>query len=157
MQPRQALPGDIPELVRLRAVALEGLGVDPGPDDAPWRASARGWFGKRVGRRADWECFVVGGAPGEPLVAAGMAWVTYHLPSPVRLDGRRGYIDGMVTDGSARGQGHAGRIVGELVGWLGELGVRFVQLHASADGAPVYERAGFVAAHYPGMDLTVPE
>ncbi|MFF1559951.1 GNAT family N-acetyltransferase [Streptomyces sp. NPDC058279] len=154
MQPRTATAEDVPELVRLRAVALHGLGVDPGSEDAPWRESARGWFEERVdGRRPDCTCLVVGGKPGEPLRAAGLAWVTYHLPGPVWTDGRRGYVDGMVTDPAARGQGHAGRIVAGLVEWLNGLGVRYVQLHASAAGEPVYRAAGFVAARYPGMDL----
>ncbi|MFE1827323.1 GNAT family N-acetyltransferase [Streptomyces yangpuensis] len=154
MQPRTATPADIPELVRLRAAALDALGVDPGPADAPWRDIARGWFADRVsGSRSDCACLVVGGGPGEPLHAAGMAWVTYHLPGPRRPDGRRGYIDGMVTDAAARGQGHAGRIVAGLVDWLNGLGVHHIQLHASSAGASVYRAAGFTAARYPGMDL----
>ncbi|MFI5526978.1 GNAT family N-acetyltransferase [Kitasatospora sp. NPDC051853] len=155
MDPRPATPADIPELVRLRAVALAGLGVDPGPADAPWRASAHDWFAERLTGRDDLRCLVVGGAPGEPLAATGLAWVTHHLPSPPRPDGRRGYVDGMVTDVTARGHGHARRIVDALTAWLGSLGVHYVQLHASAAGEPVYRAAGFVDGAYPGMDLTL--
>jgi GNAT superfamily N-acetyltransferase len=153
MQPRKASPDDIPELVRLRATALDSLGVDPGSDDAPWRRIAHNWFAQRISERPDWTCLVIGGEPGEPLLAAGMAWVTYHLPSPQWVDGRRGYIDGMVTDGPARGRGHAGRIVAALVDWLNGHGIHYIQLHASSDGEPVYKAAGFTAARYPGMDL----
>lgn len=155
MQPRPAEVDDIPELIRLRAVALESLGTDPGPGDAPWRKVADGWFRERLTARPDVRCLVVGGGPGEPLLATGMAWITYHLPAPRQPDGRRGYLDGIVTDAAARGRGHGRRIVDGLTGWLGGLGVHLVQLHASADGAPVYRAAGFTDARYPGMDLFI--
>ncbi|WP_424215173.1 GNAT family N-acetyltransferase [Streptomyces sp. BI20] len=150
---RAATHADIPELVRLRGVALAALGVDPGPADAPWRAAAAEWFAVRIGHRADWACRVVGGAPGEPLLATGAAWLTHHLPHPGRLDGVRGYLDAIVTDEPARGRGHGARIVTELVAWLAGLGVELVQLHASADGEPVYRRLGFEDARFPAMDL----
>ncbi|MFE2150494.1 GNAT family N-acetyltransferase [Streptomyces lavendulae] len=155
MQPRPAEVADVPELVRLRAVALDSLGTDPGPADAPWREAAHGWFLERLTGRSDVYCLVVGGAPGEPLLATGMAWITHHLPGPRRPDGRRGYLDGIVTDTTARGQGHGRRIVDALVALLGGLGIRHVQLHASADGEPVYRAAGFTAGRYPGMDLFI--
>ncbi|MFJ9669933.1 GNAT family N-acetyltransferase [Streptomyces sp. NPDC101221] len=68
-------------------------------------------------------------------------------------DGRRGYLDGIVTDVPARGQGHARRIVDALVGHLHTAGIHYVQLHASNAGKPVYEAAGFVPGSYPSMDL----
>ncbi|MFF4261794.1 GNAT family N-acetyltransferase [Streptomyces virginiae] len=153
MQPRLAVPADVAELIRLRAAALDALGVDPGPAEAAWRQVARSWFLERVGDRPDVRCLVVGGAPGEPLLATGMAWVTYHLPGPLWTDGRRGYLDGIVTDAPARGRGHGRRIVDALVAWLGEIDIHYVQLHASPDGEPVYRAAGFTAGRYPGMDL----
>ncbi|ANB10564.1 hypothetical protein SAM40697_6611 [Streptomyces ambofaciens] len=98
-------------------------------------------------------CLVVGDRPGEPLLACGMAWVTYHLPGPHWPDGRRGYLDGIVTDAPARGRGYARRIVDELVDWLNGAGIHYIQLHTSQAGRPVYEAAGFVDGRYPGMDL----
>ncbi|MCJ1675793.1 GNAT family N-acetyltransferase [Streptomyces sp. APSN-46.1] len=151
--PRPATLADIPELIRLRAVALASLDVDPGPADSAWRQNAHGWFAERVTGRTDVHCLVVGGAGGEPLLATGMAWVTYHLPSPQWPDGRRGYLDGIVTDEAARGRGHGRRIVDGLVSWLNAGGIHYIQLHASADGEPVYKAAGFVTGRYPGMDL----
>ncbi|MFD6467958.1 GNAT family N-acetyltransferase [Streptomyces goshikiensis] len=132
---------------------MASLGVDPGPADSPWRETADGWFRERITARTDLRCLVVGGAPGEPLLATGMAWVTYHLPSPRWTDGRRGYLDGIVTDETARGRGHGRRIVDGLVSWLNDSGIHYIQLHASADGAPVYTAAGFTQARYPAMDL----
>ncbi|MFD3694765.1 GNAT family N-acetyltransferase [Streptomyces sp. NPDC058646] len=156
MLPRLAEPADIPELIRLRAVALEALGVEPGPPDAAWRTIAAGWFAERVGERPAVRCLVVGAPPGGPLLASGMAWITYHLPGPAGPDGRRGYLDGIVTDGAARGRGHGRRVVDGLLEWLGGLGIGYVQLHASADGEPVYRAAGFTPGRYPGMDRITP-
>ncbi|MFD9570023.1 hypothetical protein ACFWBI_09275 [Streptomyces sp. NPDC059982] len=42
MQVRPAALDDVPELIRLRAVALDSLGTGPGPADAPWRVAADG-------------------------------------------------------------------------------------------------------------------
>lgn len=153
MQLRTATTADIPELVRLRAVMLADLGTDPGGQDERWRRCARTWFEQRIAGREDWTCLVAGAGPGGRLLATGMAWETYHLPGPERTDGRRGYIDGMVTDRPARGMGHARRIVDALVAWLDSRGIRYVQLHASPSGAPVYAAAGFTCARYPAMDL----
>jgi GNAT superfamily N-acetyltransferase len=156
VQPRRASTEDIPELVRLRAVALDSLGVDPGPPQSPWRQFARTWFEQRITGRRDWLCLVIGCEPGQPLLATGIAWVTYHLPGPQWPDGRRGYIDGMVTDIGARGRGYARAILGGLVSWLEESGIHYIQLHASSDGIPVYKSAGFAHARYPAMDLITP-
>jgi GNAT superfamily N-acetyltransferase len=156
MQPRRASTDDIPELVRLRAVALDSLDVDPGPPQSPWRHIAPKWFEQRITGHEDWLCLVIGGAPGEPLLASGIAWVTYHLPGPQWPDGRRGYIDGMVTDISARGRGYARTILGGLVAWLEESGIHYIQLHASRDAMPVYKSAGFTDPRYPAMDLITP-
>src|SRR5260370_1863019 len=82
MQPRRPSTEDIPELVRLRAVALDSLGVDPGPPQSPWRHIAPKWFEQRITGHRDWLCLVIGGAPGEPLLASGIPWATYHLPRP---------------------------------------------------------------------------
>ncbi|HEY5989668.1 MAG TPA: GNAT family N-acetyltransferase [Streptosporangiaceae bacterium] len=156
MQPRRASIADIPELVRLRAVALDSLGVDPGLPQSPWRHIARTWFEQRITGHQDWHCLVIGGGPGEPLLASGIAWVTYHLPGPRWPDGRRGYVDGMVTDSAARGRGYARKILDGLVTWLEESGIHYIQLHASPDGMPLYKSAGFTDARYPAMDLITP-
>jgi ribosomal protein S18 acetylase RimI-like enzyme len=156
VQPRRASTEDIPELVRLRAVALDSLGADPGPPQSPWRQFARIWFEQRITGHQDWLCLVIGGELGQPLLAAGMAWVTYHLPGPQWPDGRRGYIDGMVTDIAARGRGYARAILGGLVSWLEESGIHYIQLHASPEGIPVYKSAGFADARYRAMDLITP-
>ncbi len=153
ISPRPATPEDIPELIRLRAVALAALGVDPRDGDAAWRDVAPGWFLERIEDHPDVHCLVVGGEPGEPLMATGMAWVTYHLPRPQYTDGRRGYLDGIVTDDAFRGQGHARRIVDGLVAWLNGNGIHYIQLHASSAGEPVYKAAGFVPSHFTSMDL----
>ncbi|URM89208.1 hypothetical protein LUW75_03375 [Streptomyces sp. MRC013] len=73
MQLREAVTADVPELIRLSAVALEGLCMDPEPADTPWRRIAHGWFEERINHRDDRVCLVVGGEPGKPLPACGMA------------------------------------------------------------------------------------
>jgi len=132
---------------------LHALGTDPGPPEAPWRSTAEDWYVQRIRGRRDWTCLVIGGNPGQRLHAAGMAWITHHLPSPHWPDGRRGYIDGMITDHPARRQGHARAILDELLAWLRGQGIDFIELNASEAGAPLYTAAGFAQARYPAMEL----
>jgi ribosomal protein S18 acetylase RimI-like enzyme len=144
---------DGPELVRLRALMLQHLGVDPGPADAPWRRAAQQWFEQHLTDDHGWACFVVGGNPGETLLASGISWITHHLPGPRWPDGRRGYIAGMITDTSARRRGYARDILRHLIAWFAELGIDYIELHASPDGEPLYHAAGFVPASQPAMEL----
>lgn len=150
---RQATVVDAAELVRLRAVALESLGRDPGPADAPWRHTAVEWFMHHISNDPEWICLVIGGQPGERLHASGIAWITHHLPSPRWPDGRRGYIDGMITDLRARRRGYARTLLDDLLAWLHQHGIDYIQLHASSDGQPLYAAAGFASARYPAMEF----
>jgi ribosomal protein S18 acetylase RimI-like enzyme len=141
--PRPAVPTDIPELIRLRVVMLTSLGRDPGPEDAAWRPVAAEWFQQRLARPEDW-VFRVVGPEGGVLQACGAGWLTEHLPGPRAPLGLRGHIGFICTDVDARRQGHARRILSELIEWFTPRGVARLELRASADGQALYRSAGFV-------------
>jgi GNAT superfamily N-acetyltransferase len=145
---------DAQELVRLRGLMLQALGQDSGLADAAWRAAARDWFAERLARRRDrFVAYVIGGKPGERLLACGLAWLDERVPSPTCPNGLRGHITGMYTEPHARGRGHGRAILGELLGWLQRQGMVVAELHASAQGAPLYRSAGFQLIDYPAMSL----
>jgi hypothetical protein len=88
------------------------LGVNPG---AP-----------RIDGHGDRLCLVIGGQPGQPLLASGFSWVTCHLPGVRWPAGSPGYIDGIVTI-TARGRGYARTNLGGLAARLEESGIHYIQ------------------------------
>jgi GNAT superfamily N-acetyltransferase len=152
--PRRAELADAQELVRLRGLMLQALGQVSGLPDADWRAAACAWFAERLAHRRDrFVAYVIGGQPGERLLACGLAWLDERVPSPTCPNGLRGHVTGMYTEPHARGRGHGRAILAELLGWLQQHGMAVVELHASAEGAPLYRSAGFQQTDYPAMSL----
>ena len=151
---RPAGHADIPELVRLRAVMMTSLGRDPGPDDASWRPAAAVWFRQRLARPEEW-AFRVVGPEGGALRACGAAWLTEHLPGPRAPSGQRGYIGFMCTEPESRRQGHARRILLDLLDWLSSRDVNRLELHATTQAYPLYRSVGFLDDDYVAMYRTI--
>jgi GNAT superfamily N-acetyltransferase len=150
---RLATSDDVDELVRLRAVMFDLLG-QPSDEDGPrsgWRAACRHVLAEGL------TTGTVAGAVAEApdgamhLVACGVVSVWQRLPGPGTPDGRYGYIASMVTEEAWRGRGLAGAIVRGLLDWFDGIGVHRVDLHASAQGEPVYRALGFTESTYPEL------
>jgi GNAT superfamily N-acetyltransferase len=130
---------DVEELVRLRRVMFEAMGVDHSSPE--WAAAT-----ERVLRTSlaagSMAAFVVDGDGGR-LAAGGVGMVAQRLPGPRNPTGRHGYIQSMATDPSARRRGYARAVFEALLGWFEEQGVGSVALHATDEGAPLYRSYGF--------------
>jgi GNAT superfamily N-acetyltransferase len=135
---RRATPSDAAELVRLRRVMYDAMGVDHSSPE--WAASAEAVLRESLaaGRMA---AFVVeeGGRP----VACGVGMVEQRLPGPRNPSGLHGYVQSMATEPEARRRGHARAVFGALMEWFAEQGVTSVDLHATELGAPLYRSFGF--------------
>jgi GNAT superfamily N-acetyltransferase len=151
---RPAVPDDAADLLRLRLGLLESLGRDVGPASAPWHEDALRWFADRT---EDPQWRIVGAATPPGLVAYGAATVTQHLPGPGRPDGRKAYVVSMATAAAWRRRGIARAILLDLVGWAQGLGLDVVDLHASADGYPLYRSVGFEPSPFTAMTLRIGE
>jgi GNAT superfamily N-acetyltransferase len=81
---------------------------------------------------------------GTPVGCGGFVFVR-RPPQPEDMSGREGYIMNMYTEPAWRGRGVALLMVRAILDFARATGVQQVHLHASAQGRPVYERAGFVA------------
>lgn len=81
---------------------------------------------------------------GTAIGSGGFVFVR-RPPQPGDLGGREGYIMNMYTTPAWRGCGVGTQMVRAILDFARAAGVRQVHLHASAQGRPVYERAGFVA------------
>jgi ribosomal protein S18 acetylase RimI-like enzyme len=136
---RWATVEDIDELVRLRRVMFEAMGVDvtAAVDDAVAGALRRGLPSGEV------FAAVVDGPDRSYLAACGVGLTSVRLPGPHNPSGGAGYIQSMATDPRARRQGHARAVLTLLLERFRELDVRVVELHATAAGEPLYRSAGF--------------
>ncbi|MDR2492011.1 MAG: GNAT family N-acetyltransferase [Coriobacteriales bacterium] len=161
---RTANINDTDLLVRLR---LDYLAADWGelPDTgrAALAAQLRPFFAARI---ADETCVTViaekagpghGGALVTPEVAA-FATILFseRFASPKAPDGRVATVYNVLTYPAYRRQGLARRVLGALIDEARARGVSLIELEATADGRPLYERLGFTASdHYTPMSLSL--
>jgi GNAT superfamily N-acetyltransferase len=143
---RAATVDDVPELLRLRCVMWEAMGLPlaAGGWEEHFTEVVSGWLSSGTGA-----AFVVDGRDG--LVACGIGSIDQHLPGSANPTGRYGYIANMVTEAEHRGQGLASLILRELLAWFTAQGIKAVDLHASAQGEPIYRAHGFTENHQPAL------
>jgi len=77
------------------------------------------------------------------LVSCGAGVAVPRLPNPWHPDGRAGYLQWMCTDPAFRGRGYGRAVLRAVLGWLEEHGIDNVELHATAEGRPLYRSEGF--------------
>ena len=136
---RRATAADAADLTRLRGHMLGAMGADV--TDPGWAPACEAALARRLAEPASFAGWLV--EVGGTAVSGGVGWVEEHLPSPGRVDGRRGHIASMSTDPQHRRQGHGGEVFRALMGWFAELGVPRVDLRATEDGRRLYEAFGF--------------
>jgi ribosomal protein S18 acetylase RimI-like enzyme len=145
---RPATPADTEELVRLAAVMFNAMGLDASAPD--WQEAGRQMTRRRLGS-GDMAGFVVDGDEPGHLIAAGAVVVNDRLPGPRNPTGRAGYIQWVATEPGFRRQGLARQVMQCLLAWLAERHVTVVELHATADGEPLYRALGFTAPPNPQL------
>lgn len=140
MEVRPAEVGDVPELIRLRALMFRSMGV---ADDGDWRDQCAEHL--RRGLRDGAILAEVVDRPGadDRLAACGVAVVNERLPGPGVANGRYGYIQSVVTDEGYRRLGLARAVMVVLIAKLERRGVAAIDLHATAEGEELYRSLGF--------------
>ena len=143
---RAATLDDVPELLRLRRVMWEAMGLPLASDGWEERFTevVSGWLSSGTGA-----AYVVDGPVG--LVACGIGSIDQRLPGSSNPTGRYGYIANMVTEAEHRGQGLAGQVLRALLDWFTAQGIHAVDLHASKDGEPIYRAHGFAENAQPAL------
>ncbi len=148
---RPAGEADIADLVRLRRMMWEAMGVGDVPQlDAADKAAAA-YFSAAIaaGTFHGWLAVTEAGT----VVGSGGVVIDQHPPGPRNMSGRIGYVMNLVTDPRYRRRGIGRRIMQVILGWLQEQGIRQVSLHATDVGRPLYEELGFVDSNE--MRLTI--
>ena len=146
---RPATIDDAEEIVRLARVMFESMGA-AGAAREEWQAAGMAAVRGRLG--ADLGVFVVDHAaePGR-LVASAAATVNRRLPTPFNGTGLVGYVQWVATDDEERGKGYGRAVMEALLDWLEERGCASIELHATADGEPLYRSLGFHEASNPAL------
>jgi ribosomal protein S18 acetylase RimI-like enzyme len=85
------------------------------------------------------------------VAGGGVGSIWQGPPGPGNPDGRRGYIYSMATNPEWRGRGIARGVVTALLDWFVAEGITAVDLHATAEGEPVYRALGFTDRSYPEL------
>lgn len=138
---RRAVESDVPELVRLRKLMFEDMGLDA--SDTGWEAAAgRVIAGELASGRM---VAVVADSPTSDgvLAASGIVQFEVGLPVPGIESPGRAHISSMSTDREHRRRGLAGAILDDLLEECADRGVEVIGLHATPQGRSIYERRGF--------------
>ena len=137
---RFATPDDAAELVLLRALMFEAMGIDAS-DDA-WRHACHGYLQERL-QNGKIVAAVADAPDGIGLASSGLAEVSAQVPSPLNPSGLAAYLSSFSTDPRWRRQGMARNVLLLLLDHLRAVGVHRVELHATPDGLPLYRQFGF--------------
>ncbi|MFD7069033.1 GNAT family N-acetyltransferase [Streptomyces sp. NPDC059913] len=150
---RRATLDDVPALVRLRGLMLDGMGVETGGPDAPWRAASADWFTDRLGRPGLFAAFLVDD-PELGVVSGAAGACDARAPGPTNLGGLQGHVFNVSTDPRRRRLGHARVCLDALLDWFRtETSVAEVALNATGDGTALYESYGFAPPRHPVLRL----
>ncbi len=140
--PRSATINDIPELIRLRAVMFESMGIDA--SHPAWRREFTRSMRTSLQNGRSVVAFVVDNPSCPGLLAAcGLGVVTQRFPSASEPSGRVGHIASMVTLPEFRRRGCASAVLASLLAWFEAHGVATIELHATASSELMYRAAGF--------------
>jgi GNAT superfamily N-acetyltransferase len=82
-------------------------------------------------------------ASGEGVVAGGGVIVLEFQAHPIDPAPRRAWVVNMFTEPEHRRRGLARRLMATMLAGCRAEGMRFLYLHASDDGRPLYESLGF--------------
>lgn len=147
---REALPRDIPEIVRLRRAMYEDMNYnDQNALDAMANLSA-GYLANAMaqGSFRSWLAIM------EDRVVAGGAVIISPWPAhPYDLECRRATILNVYTDPRYRRRGIARRLMQTMITWCPREGFARVTLHASDDGRHLYESLGFEPSNEMRLNL----
>jgi GNAT superfamily N-acetyltransferase len=149
---RRGTLDDVQVLVDLRIRFLNGLLNHPENNETKVvRKSLLEYFTEAIpsGDFVAW----VAERGGKIVATSGMVvWQKPAIYGGVE-SGKLGYLLNFYTIPEARGKGIATRLLNELIGEAKSMGLRYVHLHASKDGEPIYRKAGFMEPKMPELEL----
>ncbi len=148
---RRATIADVPLLVDYRVRFLNELDKHPENDETK---AVRKYLLEYFARAIPSGDFIAWVAECDGRVIATSGMVVWEKPALYEVEsGKLGYLLNIYTIPEARKKGIATRLLNELINEAKLLGLKYLHLHASKDGEPIYRRAGFVEPHMPELTL----
>lgn len=138
---RPATPDDLETVLRHRRRMFEDMGHT---DGAALEAMLRSSTPLLTRGLADgsYRGWLVEGPDGA-VVAGGGVIVLEFQSHPIDPRPRRAWVVNMFTEPEHRRKGLARRLMDTMISWSRADGMRYLYLHASADGRALYESLGF--------------
>lgn len=137
---RLATVADVLELVRLRSLMFESMGVE---STADWHGAARDRITEGLGDGSLLAAVVDSPLPAGGLASSGIAVIVEQMPGPTHPTGIEARISSMCTDPGHRRQGLAAAVLDRLLAELHDRGIQRIELHATPEGRPLYASRGF--------------
>ncbi len=138
---RRAIPDDAEALSRLRLDLLREIGnLADDRQAGPLLAAIRAYFAPRLirGEFVAW----VAEADGRLVATSGLVFFE-RPPDAGNLSGVDAYVMNMYTLPPWRGRGVATALLAELLRFAQASAAGGLRLHATEEGRPIYQRAGF--------------
>lgn len=147
---RTAENEDIDNLVKLR---LEYVKADYGGIDAETESTLRAQLNEYFPAHLGKDIFGFFCFDGEKAVSMVILYIMDKPAFVTTPSGRTGTLLSVVTCPEYRKRGIAGKLVKMALEKAKQLGAEFVELQATADGAPLYKKIGFKdkESHYTPM------
>ena len=80
------------------------------------------------------------------IVSSGAITYVSLVPNPSDLSAKVAYLHSMYTDKSHRNRKCAQRIIQSMISHCRSIGIKRIQLNASDEGQPIYQKIGFRSA-----------
>ncbi|HCR18612.1 MAG TPA: hypothetical protein DIU35_14125 [Candidatus Latescibacteria bacterium] len=147
---RKAELDDISVLIEFRAKMFALVWTEGGNLDE-MSSFSNSYFRDKINDQ-EFHAWIAETESGEPVACSALSY--YHLtPKPSNIEGRYGYISSMYTEDEHRRKGLARRLLKATLEFAKASGLRYVKLHASEFGRPLYEAEGFKAWNEMSLDL----
>ncbi|TQK68550.1 GNAT family N-acetyltransferase [Nocardioides sp. SLBN-35] len=146
---RSATPQDAEQVLSLWDLISAGEASGIGG----WRDHAAAWLRSASNDPARARVVVVDA--GGVVVATATGNLEVGVPDPHCPTGRSVRLVNVVTRPEHRGEGHASRLVDDVVAWARSVGADRVDLSATVAALGVYQRAGFVRTSAPRLKLVL--
>ena len=138
---RSATGDDADVLTEFRIAMSRDAGFIKGEDDVTeLREATRRYIREKVGS-CELRCWIaeLDGVP----VASAAVMVRHGPPNLKDLRRREAYVLNVYTQPEHRRKGLATALTQRVLEWCASRGIRKISLHATGDGARIYERFGF--------------
>jgi GNAT superfamily N-acetyltransferase len=147
---RKATLQDMSELIELRIECLRDMDGLTEEQEERVLVKLEPYFTEHLDRDL---IIIVAETPKKKLVSTAFLVLSERPANPSFITGRIGTLLNVYTYPEYRGQGTATQVVSYLIEEARKLDVSMIELNATPDGKPLYDKLGFKIPHYTGMRL----